>query len=253
MFNSIRPLQVDPTYNGHCLWLVAVCVSDFCDLYGTDRANEYFAAGQAKLAEFLDGNKLTKPIPYVRKAIKRAILDHWQTDRQLAIPPSTRRDMVNRGETPPDHVRHSWHDVFDGGGIRAPFDEHEAFDPMEDPIKEKSRSSGGDLINIPYVGESERQWSAPECRFAAWSQIIETLEVVFSLCRDDLDRAIVECRLDGFASIDDSPVHVSDVARQLGIRKSEVSERLNRLERRYYKYVSRRLPTKKRTQRAIAL
>lgn len=253
VFDSFRPLIVDPTYDSHNLWLVAVCVSDFCDLYGTDRANEYFAAGQRKLTEFLDDDgRLTRPIPVVRKSIKHAILRHWQKDKQLAIPPSTRRDMVKRGETPPDRVRHSWHDVFDGGGVRAPFDEHEEFDPLNDPIKPGDRSKGGDLDNIPFAA-SESQWFAPECRFAAWSQIIETLEVVFSLCRDDLDREIVNCRLDGFTAIDDAPVHVSDVARQLGIPKAEVVDRLERLERRYYKYVNRSVPTKRRIQRAIAL
>jgi len=243
-----------PRCREHNLWLVAVCVSDFCDLNGVDRSNDYFAAGQLKLVELFDrddeGNLLvddngtallSKPIPYVRRAIKNAITENWQTDRQLAIPRTTRRGMDKRGETPPDHTSHSLDALFDSKGYRPDAQ-------RSDGTPDSSEWFSGD--NTP--GPGEDQWFAPECRYKQWSRIIETLEFVYSNCRDDLDRQIVEARLDGFASIDSDPVHEDDVALQLGITTYEVHERLNRLERRYYKQLDRIPPTKRQTQRAIA-
>lgn len=217
----------DPVFWGY-QGLVVSEVAKFVDGrgIGNDCANELFAIGKAELDKYIehvevvepDGrtqlwpcpgyDRRTKPVEYIRTCIKHAIQDYWKTDRQLAIPPSTRRDMVKRGETPPDHKRKSLQGVFYRNG------------------------DGGGLINRKNLARDK--WEAlntPSC-----FDDLETLEVVYSLCRDDLDRAIVDARLVGFPD-------VAEVAEQLGLSVSEVTERLKQLERRYYKLYGKRPPT----------
>lgn len=296
MFHSDCPLDADPRRIGY-LRLVASEVAKFLDArgIGNDHANELFAVGQVELAKYLqlvrtpDGTMvpdperklLVKPVEYVRTCIENAILEYWQKDRCVFIPPSTRRDMTNRlvektGDwwaEPDDPMNHQWDDVFSA--------KTEALHPVN---RESGVASG--------VQPHWQQPVAPLSHFESRRKVVETLAFLYSLCRDQIDRDIVDLRFLNLRSIpadaeidgDDEllmsevtellgisdaevkhrldhvdelldndgpiqPANIADVAEQLGLSVSVVSERLKLLEQRYYRMLEVRLPTKRRTQR----
>jgi len=231
MFHSNCPLNSDPQTPGY-LALVLAEVAKFLDANGerSDLRNELIAVGLLAITPYLQESagtrtvsKLTKPAEYVRKVIRQKIVEHWQTDRQLSIPPSTRRGMVSRGETPPDHKRHSIQNVFQDDSINPDLWQYNAL----------------------------HKWEVPQCDHDSdWLEIEDTYHFVLSQCQDTTDRAIVEARLDNFRSINDDPLSESVVAEQLGISEYEVSFRLKAIEARSYAAIGRRVHQGNRRSRS---
>ena len=106
------------------LWLVAERVGNFLDIKGLrfdpqtgvqfkgrhtrerDKAYDLFSVGVLCLANILVKNPDCNN-EYLRTCLDFEILHYWQTDRLIAIPPSTRRDRENRGDDPGDFTLHN--------------------------------------------------------------------------------------------------------------------------------------------------
>lgn len=247
--DSECPLDVDPRVknpdgDSHYLWIVQREVSRFVSFGGIDYVklsaeakHELFSAGQVALAKYLkqvDGQeyRLTKPTKYVAKLVRQAVEDSWQRSNTVYIKPSTRRDLVDRGDEFEDPSIHSWHNCFSSSG----------------PIPVNNHTTGRATGTEPHWAES---CFARPSYGEQWSELIATLDVIYSLCQNDFDREVVDARLGHLDSFSILPVHVSDVAAQLGIKESSVKECLDRLERRYYKLFNLRLPAKRRRSRPL--
>lgn len=248
-----------PKTDHHFLWVVAEQVARFLDAKGvhSHKAAELFGEGQLCLSQILVahlarvyGVRVTEAvdairagkicpeqtlsehppsIPYIRTSVANAIRKASQRYPQLAIPPSTRWDRKKRGDDTGDLVQKSWDDVFG---------------------RDTEYGTVGLLAHCPpHWHDAEQQWFSPQSDACEWLEIIECYEVLYSLCRDDLDRAILESRWDNGRSLELGPVSITDVAKIVGLSPRTVQSRLNDMERRYYKQANRRLPTAKRTNR----
>ncbi|QDV73068.1 AsnC family protein [Botrimarina mediterranea] len=227
-----------PKVEGY-LGIVAACVADRLaayykgDSYCADWRNDLLGAGAKALIPLLalddrgkpDIHRLSKPVKYVRKAIKDAIEDYWQEHHKaIHMPASTRREWVERGEELPQFNFECINDVY------APLTENWT--------------------------EGERTWYAKR---TGTEKLIEAEEtIVFleeSICADELDKAIIRARM-GDADLiihaceEIKPIHVADVAEQLGITEWQVQKRLDAMEQRYYAHpdIDRRVPKENRQQ-----
>lgn len=197
--------------------------------YDPNYGEELFSAGVECLLT-LDTTTATFPEAYIAKAIDRALL-RAKRDRILAIPQSTRRDRINRGEEPGDLERHSWGDVFDD----------------DNALHRHYRKS--------HWQDSESQWfdrehTDPE---ADWLEVINTYEALYWCCCDDADRRIIDARMGGGltpAILDDGflAIHVADVAKMVGLSPRTVQRRLDRLQARYSKLTNFRFTKRKQQQ-----
>lgn len=213
--------------------LVARRVAFFLDSQGinSDLGEELFSAGCECLVTL---NNQQPSQAYLSKAIDRAIVKAWQRDRLLAVPPSTRYDRIKNGDAPGDFTRHSWGEVF---GL------------------DTQHGTTGLLSHCPpHWQDAEEQWLAS---VDPWLEVVECYEQLFSCCRDDLDRRIVEVRMgagltpailqDGFL-----PTHVADVGKIVGLSARSVQRRLDRIQNRYSKSTGFRFATHRQRQRQPA-
>lgn len=71
---------------------------------------------------------------------------------------------------------------------------------------------------------------------AEWLEIVELYQYLYSLCRDDLDRHILETRWDDGQCLLRGTVDARVVARECRVSRTTVYERLSALKRRYFLY-----------------
>jgi hypothetical protein len=207
--------EFSPRLDGHrYLPLVASVVRKFAFDSRSEKCDEYFAVAQAALHRRLIKAAVWREPELdedeLSNHLRQEIVKFWQKDKCVYTPRETRRQRIKNDE-PFDELKK----------VSIPLDETETGNLYwRDPNSLETFYESPDRVQPPHNQAS----------------VDETMELLESFCRNDLDRQILRMRADGYWG---NLIPRTEIARQLGVSPDKVDRCVNHLRRSYRDWLNR--------------